>query len=102
MKRAKTDAEMSLAADEFLWESPGLTEAHEWILPMVTQWLDAENARHVFDLGCGNGAFTNIIARPNRELVGIDVSQSGIDIARRSGGRAQFLQGSIHSPLPEE
>lgn len=102
MKRAKTDAEISLAAEEFVWESQGLTEAHQWILPVVARWLDHGKARRIFDIGCGNGAFTNALTGVGRELLGIDASESGIDIARRSGGQAGFLPAAIDSPLPPD
>jgi 2-polyprenyl-3-methyl-5-hydroxy-6-metoxy-1,4-benzoquinol methylase len=102
MKRAKTDAEISLAAEEFVWESEGLTEAHRWILPVVSHWLDREQARRILDIGCGNGAFTNALAGARRELLGIDASESGIEIARRSAGQAEFLRAAIDSPLPPD
>jgi len=102
MKRARTDAEISLAAEEFIWESGGLTEADASVLPVISAWLEEECARKILDLGCGNGAFTNAIAQPGRELLGMDVSQSGIEIARRSGSSSKFLQGTIDLPLPAD
>jgi 2-polyprenyl-3-methyl-5-hydroxy-6-metoxy-1,4-benzoquinol methylase len=102
MKKAKTDAEISLAADEFVWESEGLTEAHQWILPVVTRWLDHDQARRILDIGCGNGGFTNALAGDGRELLGIDASETGIDIARRSGAQTEFLQATIDCPLPPD
>jgi cyclopropane fatty-acyl-phospholipid synthase-like methyltransferase len=102
MKRARTDAEISLAAKEFVWESAGLTEAHRWILPAVSRWLDDEKAGKILDLGCGNGGFTKALAAPGRELLGLDASESGIRLARESGAPAEFLQATMDSPLPRD
>lgn len=99
MRRAKTDAQLSLAAEEFVWESAGLTEAHQWILPVISRWLEAAKARKILDIGCGNGGFTNALAGAGRELLGIDASESGIAIAHRSAAQAAFLTARIDSPL---
>ena len=102
MKRGRTDTELSLASDEFLWGSDGLTEAHRWILPSVSRSLGRIGAHRILDIGCGNGGFANAIAEKGREVVGIDSSWSGIDIARRSSRRLKFMQASVDVPLPSD
>lgn len=102
MKRARTDSEISLAAEEFVWECGGLTEAHQWILPVVAEWLDQSDRTTILDIGCGNGAFTNALASGGRELLGIDASWSGIEIARRSNQQVRFIQAEIDEALPQD
>jgi 2-polyprenyl-3-methyl-5-hydroxy-6-metoxy-1,4-benzoquinol methylase len=100
MPRAKTNAELSLSAHEFIWESEGLSEVHQWVLPRINQWLAGQRATRVLDLGCGNGAFTNALVCPGRQLTGIDASESGIALAWRSSGEARFFLASLDQPLP--
>jgi 2-polyprenyl-3-methyl-5-hydroxy-6-metoxy-1,4-benzoquinol methylase len=102
MIRATTDSLLSLAADEFVWQSGGLTEAHHWILPVVSCWLDDIEPRRVLDLGCGNGSLAASVSRVGREVVGLDRSESGIAIARRSYPEVQFIQASTDQALPQE
>jgi len=102
MKRAKTDAELSLAAEEFLWEQPGLTEAHQWIFPRLIRWLEAEHVRNVLDLGCGNGAFTGALAEAGYDVVGVDMSESGIAVARRACPTVRLIQSDLDTPFPRE
>lgn len=97
--QAKTDVELSLAADEFIWAGDGLGNAHQYILPTVIDWLSSANARTVLDLGCGNGAVTRELARNGFQAIGTDASWSGISIAS-GNSNIEFLQADIETPLP--
>lgn len=63
--------------------------------------LDALNAKTVLDAGCGEGYYTNRMARDDRAVLGVDLSRAGIDAAARqakqSGTGAAFAVGSIFS-----
>jgi 2-polyprenyl-6-hydroxyphenyl methylase/3-demethylubiquinone-9 3-methyltransferase len=47
-------------------------------------------AGRVLDYGCGNGWFTGWLARQGLHAVGVDLSESGIDIARKAVPLASF------------
>src|SRR5205085_5248803 len=51
-------------------------------------------ARRVLDMGCGKGAFTSLIARPDREVVGVDISPTAIDKARERAPEIDFRVGT--------
>ena len=75
--------------------------AHVYLAPAVLNFLHRSGARRVLDLGCGNGTFTARIAGGGYEVVGIDASSSGIQIATRLVPQCTFLEGSLEHPLPQ-
>ncbi|MEG5058869.1 methyltransferase domain-containing protein [Microcoleus sp. A2-C5] len=53
----------------------------------------------VFDLGCGNGSLSHLIAEHGCEVVGVDTSAPGIAISRQSFPDCQFIQADIYELL---
>jgi SAM-dependent methyltransferase len=55
----------------------------------------AQDTSSVLDLGCGTGRLASVLANDGRVVVGVDPSDSMLDIARskNSGGRASWIQG---------
>ncbi len=51
----------------------------------------------ILDLGCGNGSFTNFIAKNGYEVVGVEESETGIKLASENFPDCQFIQGSIYN-----
>jgi SAM-dependent methyltransferase len=102
MKRALTDSEFSLSASEFVWSQAGLSDVHEHVLPILVQWLRESGARHVLDVGSGNGALTSKLAQEGFTVVGIDNSETGIEIASRNYPAVSFVRHGVESPLPDE
>lgn len=102
MVRAETDEQVSIEAKEFLWNSNGLSEAHEYVLPTLKQWLARAGARRVLDIGCGNGALSAELCNEGLEVVGTEISQSGIALARKLYPRIPFFLTGVESPLPQE
>ena len=56
----------------------------------VVELLSAQSGERILDLGCGTGHLTNQIAQAGAEVVGIDISQSMIEEARRLYPRIPF------------
>ena len=57
------------------------------------------NAR-ALDYGCGNGSFTGWLAAKGFSTVGVDISESGIELARRAVPSAEFtIDNSIENLL---
>jgi len=97
---ARTDREISIRADEFVWDHGGDTGAHRYLQPAICERLDAARARAVLDLGCGNGALTARIAAAGYDVVGCDHSASGIERARAALPGAVFFQHDVNAELP--
>ena len=53
--------------------------------------------RRIFDLGCGPGASTRLLANrfPEADITGLDASEQMLDHARRAGGRARYELGDF-------
>lgn len=57
--------------------------------------------KQVCDLGCGNGYLSGLLGRRGYRVVGVDASESGIEIARREHGeRGKFICARIDRELP--
>ena len=67
----------------------------------INKILQSLNAKTVLDAGCGEGYYTNRMAREDRAVLGVDLSRAGIDaaakFARQNGTEVAFAVGSIFS-----
>jgi len=52
--------------------------------------------QYVLDIGCGSGGFCNFLHSLSFEVVGLDNSMSGIDIARTNLPNIRFYNNSIY------
>jgi SAM-dependent methyltransferase len=92
---------------DVLWD-PGHAEEIEFCLQKVRQHV--ERGLPIVDIGCGNGRFTRVLSRAFARAIGIDLSPSAIERARRestaenvafhvhdlaSGGWAESLRGEL-------
>ena len=74
------------------------THQKEWGTQLIAQ-LELQGTERVLDLGCGDGTLTAQIAElvPKGEVVGIDASESMIDMARsKEQGNLRFLLMDIN------
>ena len=77
------------------------TSAYLWapVVELLKRHCHAQ-ATNILDAGCGNGAFCKRLVQEGRWSVwGCDLSQKGIEIARRSCPEARFEQASVDEDL---
>ena len=76
---------------------------HEYVLPAVSRNLNdqAIKEKRVFDLGCGNGSVAAWLATQGYSVVGVDPSETGIAVAKRSFPSLNLNVGSSYDPLHE-
>src|SRR5438874_2150673 len=55
--------------------------------------------RYAFDLGCGNGSFSNLLSGIGFQVVGVDPSESGISVACTTFPHLKFHKGSAYDDL---
>jgi 2-polyprenyl-3-methyl-5-hydroxy-6-metoxy-1,4-benzoquinol methylase len=97
----RTDRSASIAAAEYIWDIEGYTEVHTFVVPLILRRLEAHRVRTVLDLGCGNGALTGLLAGRGFEAVGLDLSASGIEVARRNHPGVPFERHDLTQPIPD-
>ena len=99
---AKTDRELSLAADEYVWDDAGSPEAHRYLVGPVFAALKSAGVGKVLDLGCGNGAIAAHLVASGYDVSGCDHSASGIEYARARAPGAMLFRHDVSEPLPPE
>lgn len=83
------------------YESQVPPTSHKYIWPVVMRELQRHfRGVHVLDAGCGNGTFCREMAKvPGWKISGVDLSQSGIEIARKICPQATFKIASINDEI---
>jgi len=87
---------------EFTWATDGPANGRsgeglaDSIVELVTWTHGVET---ICDLGCGNGYITTRLASLGYAITGVDLSQSGLEIARTSNGNARYVKASIDGRL---
>jgi len=94
-----TDRVSTSAANEFIWDTTGHTEVHEYIRAPILSLLRRQHAIKVLDLGCGNGSFSGLLSSEGFKVTGIDHSLSGIEIAQDKLKGLSFQQHDILNSL---
>jgi 2-polyprenyl-3-methyl-5-hydroxy-6-metoxy-1,4-benzoquinol methylase len=88
----------------YKYENAFLNPSHGCLLPAVFKILrtTAPNVseKSLFDLGCGNGAVTNEIAKLGFRVAGVDPSTEGISCANTHFPHLDIHLGSAYDDLP--
>jgi 2-polyprenyl-3-methyl-5-hydroxy-6-metoxy-1,4-benzoquinol methylase len=91
----------------YKYETGGLNDSHSFLLPTlllelakIGKRLDAENQpRSVFDLGCGNGSVGEQLRMLGWNVVGVDPSSDGIQLAHSHFPDLNVSLGSAYEDL---
>lgn len=89
--------------DGYEWGGPAHTQFHSVLVPVLLRELDALNLpeRKVIDVGCGNGAIAGLLSSAGWQVVGVDPSRVGIEVATAAHPEVEFRQMSAYDPLAE-
>jgi 2-polyprenyl-3-methyl-5-hydroxy-6-metoxy-1,4-benzoquinol methylase len=88
---------------EYAYGDSAFTCAHDFLIKPLLSMLPKSSGRQkirVLDLGCGNGCLANLLAQQGYEVVGVEESASGVDIAQKAFPDCDFIKGSIYDLPP--
>jgi len=76
---------------DYGFRNSGPSHMHGWFLPHVLDFAGAlgSNVR-ILDVGCGNGFTCGESLKHDCQVVGVDLSQQGIEIARQAHPQGRF------------
>ena len=80
------------------WDSSDSLTNHAYTLPAIIDLLPGKNLT-ILDAGCGNGFIAGKMAELGHTVVGIDISEDGISIARKTYPAIQFEELSVYDDL---
>lgn len=80
---------------------PNPSFSHTYLWPVVKKVLSSDvfSERRAFEIGCGQGATANMLAEFGFSVTGVDPSETGIDIARKTYGHQKFFVASSEDDL---
>jgi 2-polyprenyl-3-methyl-5-hydroxy-6-metoxy-1,4-benzoquinol methylase len=85
--------------DRYGWTSPDQTSAHSYLLPAIKKLLPGDGQLTILDAGCGNGYVAGKLSELGHTVIGVDLSEDGIVIARKTYPHIKFEVGSIYGDL---
>ena len=65
------------------------------LAPVIARFLTRNRCRKILDLGCGNGALAERLAREGFSVTGVDPDEQGIALARKRA-RGEFIVASCY------
>lgn len=86
--------------NQYGWLDHNALCSHEYIVPELGKLLKGKSGK-LLDIGCGNGFTAGFCSELGFEVVGIDVSQDGIEIAKKAYPRVHFEVASINDDLAD-
>ena len=86
---------MSNVQQTYGWQDTTLTEANCLLIPAILKLLPKRKVR-ILDLGCGNGTLAAALHRQGYDVVALDASVDGIDLARQQFPGIRFETFSIY------
>ena len=83
---------------EYRYDSAASTDAHAYLVPAVEKIVASLRPSRIIELGCGNGSVAYRLSK-YAQVIGIDASQSGVNIANRNFSGLKIEQGSVYDDL---
>jgi SAM-dependent methyltransferase len=89
-----------IASREYGWKGPEASHCHSYIKEKICELLP-DGKISILDAGCGNGYLVGVLKTAGHEVVGIDVSSDGIEIAKKEYPDVQFETRSVYDDLSD-
>lgn len=86
------------------YNSTDLSWSNSYIWPSLKELIE-QHLSHgdtIIDIGCGNGSTAGLLADLGYSVVGVDPSESGIEVARGNFRHVKFYKRSAYDNLQDE
>lgn len=83
-------AEQQYGFDSWLQDDP-----RQLVKRICLEILETRNFHRVLDIGCGKGAFTQWLVREGNTVLGIDISETALTVARSRCPSATFVAADV-------
>jgi 2-polyprenyl-6-hydroxyphenyl methylase/3-demethylubiquinone-9 3-methyltransferase len=97
--------ETAIDISGYTYEDGDLNPSHEYLVPSLLEILGSlhmpHDRKHIFELGCGNGAVADVLTRHGYRLTGVDVSVQGVEQAQRRHPHLSLQLGSVYDHLAD-
>lgn len=96
---------IDLSDHGYHYDNPKQNCAHNYLLPAVLKLLEHQRQKRdleplrIFDLGCGNGSVAGKLTENGYSVTGVDVSEQGIEQARKAYPNLNLQLGSAYDNL---
>jgi 2-polyprenyl-6-hydroxyphenyl methylase/3-demethylubiquinone-9 3-methyltransferase len=84
------------------WRNADAQAHHLYLWPHIRAFLEPLAPGRAVDLGSGSGWIAAQIAAMGHEVIGIDISASGVAVAQNAFPKVRFRQGSVYEDLGEQ
>jgi SAM-dependent methyltransferase len=74
----------------------------DWLKPWLNIIASTSQQNPVLELGCGDGHDTVQLSEAGLKVIGIELSASELDVARKRASAALFFQQDLRAPFPPE
>lgn len=101
-QRHETEAAIELErgnAFQYGYYSTNADHTAAYLWAKVLPQLAPQVTRRILDAGCGNGAFSRVLAEQGYDVTGVDLSESGISFAREQCPAGRFEVASVTEDL---
>jgi 2-polyprenyl-3-methyl-5-hydroxy-6-metoxy-1,4-benzoquinol methylase len=92
---------MSAGYQDYGWNDRSV-QSTGYIYPVLRDMLRHDTSKRILDMGCGNGQIANLLIRDGFNVVGIDASFTGVEIANRKNPGRFFVHDVSKDELPGE
>jgi len=95
---------MDNLSTEYRYDSAEPTWSNQYLWEPVERIVLSEGAKdkHIFEVGCGNGATANMLAEHGFNVTAIDPSETGIRQAKSCYPNINFAEGSAYDNLANQ
>lgn len=87
------------ASSEYVYREAGEGWGHSYLLPTLFRSLDQYRPARIFEIGAGNGHVASLMVERGIQVQAIELSVSGVEVARRNYPNVSIDVGSAYDDL---